>query len=153
MRFSLIVILASTYTQASLGGTLEIIDIDNQYAIWSYNNYSYIGSSAFFSQLDRDEYSTRRLAAQKTIRQLHRLRSKKPGLDNRLKHSSRCTASDLKSSTKSSSTKSSSTEPSSTKSSSTKSSSALITPNSSSSVSKSSSTTFQTASTSDCSAA
>ncbi|CAG8030236.1 unnamed protein product [Penicillium salamii] len=74
-------------------------------------------------------------------------------LDNGLKHGSRCTASDLKSSTEPSSTEPSSTEPSSTKSSSTKSSSALTTPNSSSSVSKSSSTTFQTASTSDCSAA
>ncbi|CAG8092469.1 unnamed protein product [Penicillium salamii] len=57
MRFSLIVILASAYARASLGGTLEIIDIDKQCAIRSYDNHGCTGSSAFFSQLDGDDCS------------------------------------------------------------------------------------------------
>ncbi|CAG7989481.1 unnamed protein product [Penicillium salamii] len=57
MRFSLIVMLASAYARASFGGTLEIIDIDNQCAIWSYDNHGCTGSSAFFSQLDGDDCS------------------------------------------------------------------------------------------------
>jgi hypothetical protein len=110
MRFSLIVMLASAYARASFGGTLEIIDIDNQCAIWSYDNHGCTGSSAFFSQLDGDDCSSKllpgmqikknllmnlqgwtrsptaliqvtlcvaqRLAARKTIHQLHGLRSK-----------------------------------------------------------------------------
>ncbi|KAF3009287.1 hypothetical protein E8E15_002049 [Penicillium rubens] len=179
MRFSLIVMLASAYARASLGGTLEIIDIDNQCAIWSYDNHGCTGSSAFFSQLDGDDCSRLDKVANSThsgypLRGAEAcgtendsaaawVKAEKNGvitfynfqgdksackLDKGLKHGSRCTASDLKSSTEPSST-----EPSSTKSSSTKSSSALTTPNSSSSVSKSSSTTFQTAPTSDCSAA
>ncbi|CAG7975612.1 unnamed protein product [Penicillium salamii] len=54
MRFSLIVILASAYARASLGGTLEIIDIDKKCAIWSNDNHGCTGSSTFFSQLDGD---------------------------------------------------------------------------------------------------
>ncbi|CAG7975995.1 unnamed protein product [Penicillium salamii] len=199
MRFSLIVMLASAYARASLGGTLEIIDIDNQCAIWSYDNHGCTGSSAFFSQLDGDECSRLDKVANSThpgypmrgseacgtennspaawvkvektgVITFYNFQGDKSAcrLDNGLKHGSRCTASDLKSSTKSSSTepsstessstkpsstKSSSTKSSSTKSSSTKTSSALTTPNSSSSVSESSSTTFQTAPTPDCSAA
>jgi hypothetical protein len=55
MRFSLIVILASAYARASLSGTLEIIDIDNQCVIWSYDNHGCTGSSTIFSQLDGDD--------------------------------------------------------------------------------------------------
>ncbi|CAG7991084.1 unnamed protein product [Penicillium nalgiovense] len=57
MRLSLIVMLASVYARATLGGTLEIIDIDNKCAIWSYDNHGCTGSSAFFSQLDGDDCS------------------------------------------------------------------------------------------------
>lgn len=59
MRFSLIVMLASAYARASLGGTFEVIDIDNQCAIWSYDNHGCTGSSAFFSQLDGDDCSSK----------------------------------------------------------------------------------------------
>lgn len=58
MRFSLIVMLASAYARVSLGGTLEIIDIDNQCAIWSYDNHGCTGSSASFSRLDGDDCSS-----------------------------------------------------------------------------------------------
>jgi hypothetical protein len=61
MRFSLLVMLASAYARASFGGTLEIIDIDNQCAIWSYDNHGCTGSSAFFSQLDGDDCSSKLL--------------------------------------------------------------------------------------------
>ncbi|CAG7957021.1 unnamed protein product [Penicillium nalgiovense] len=54
MRFSVAIILASAYARASLGGTLEIIDIDKKCAIWSNDNHGCTGSSAFFSQLDGD---------------------------------------------------------------------------------------------------
>ncbi|CAG7965386.1 unnamed protein product [Penicillium salamii] len=193
MRFSLIVILVSAYARASLGGTLEIIDIDDQCAIWSYDNHGCTGSSAFFSQLDGDDCSGLDKVANSThtgypmrgaeacgtengssaawvqveksgVITFYNFQGDKSTctLDNKLKHGSRCTASDLipstksssteSSSTKSSSTKSSSTKSSSTKSSSTKSSSVLMTLDSSSSAMGPSSTTFQTAPISDCSA-
>ncbi|KAJ5202967.1 hypothetical protein N7449_005046 [Penicillium cf. viridicatum] len=149
--------LTSAYIRVSLGGTLEIIDIDNQYAIWSYNNYGCIGLLGFFSRLDGDDclrldkvanstylgYPLRSAEACGT--ENNSVKVEKNGgdksvckLDKGLKYSSRYTALDLLKS----STELSSTEPSSTKSSSTKSSSALITPNSSLSVSKLSLTTF-----------
>ncbi|KAJ5350328.1 hypothetical protein N7541_008055, partial [Penicillium brevicompactum] len=200
MRFSLIVMLASAYARISLGGTLEIIDVDNQCAIWSYDNHGCTGSSAFFSRLDGDDCSRLDKVANSThpgypMRGAEAcgtennssaawVKVEKTGvitfynfqgdsstctLDNRLKHGSRCTASDLIHSTKSSSTESSSTKSfstksfstksfstesfstesfstksSSTKSSSTKSSSALTTLDYSSSTMEPSSTTFQT---------
>jgi hypothetical protein len=61
MRLSLIVMLASVYARATLGGTLEIINIDNKCAIWSYDNHGCTGSSAFFSQLDGDDCSSKLL--------------------------------------------------------------------------------------------
>ncbi|KAJ5337316.1 uncharacterized protein N7506_005338, partial [Penicillium brevicompactum] len=175
MRFSLIVILASVYARASLGGTLEIIDIDNKCAIWSYDNHGCTGSSAFFSQLDGDDCSRLDKVANSTHpgypmggaeacgtennSSAAWVKVEKTGvitfynfqgdsstctLDNRLKHGSRCTTSDLIHSTKSSSTESSSTKSFSTKSSSNKSSSALTTLDYSSSTMEPSSTTFQT---------
>ncbi|CAG7938423.1 unnamed protein product [Penicillium salamii] len=174
MRFSLIVMLTIAYARASLGGTLEIIDIDNQCAIWSYDNYGCTGSSGFFSRLDGDDCSRLDMVANSThsgyplrgaeacgtennssaawvkvektgVITFYNFQGDKSAckLDKGLKHGSRCTASDSKSSTKSSSTESSST----------KSSPALMTPDSSSSVLESSSTTFQAAPTSDCSTA
>ncbi|CAG7969807.1 unnamed protein product [Penicillium salamii] len=187
MRFSLIVMLASAYARVSLGGTLEIIDVDNQCAIWSYDNHGCTGSSAFFSRLDGEDCSRLDKVANSThpgypMRGAEAcgtennssaawVKVEKTGvitfynfqgdsstctLDNRLKHGSRCTASNLIHSTKSSSTESSSTESSSTesfstKSSSTKSSSALTTLDYSSSTMEPSSTTFQTVTISDCS--
>ncbi|KAI1828777.1 hypothetical protein DTO027I6_10285 [Penicillium roqueforti] len=160
--------LASAYVRASIGGTLEIIDIDNQCAIWSYDNHGCTGSSAFFSQLDGDDCSTLDKVANSTYpgypmggaevcgtannSSAAWVKVEKTGvvtffnsqgdtsacrLDRGLKHGSRCTASGL-----GSSTKSSPTEPSS-----------LTTLKSSSSVSESSSTTFQTTPASNCSAA
>ncbi|CAG7934846.1 unnamed protein product [Penicillium salamii] len=164
MRFSLIAMLASAYARASLGGTLEIIDIDNQCAVWSYDNHGCTGSSRFFSQLDGDDCSRLDKVANSTHPGYPMRGSEACGtennssaawvkvektgvitffnfqgdnsactLDNGLKHGSRCTASDMESSTKFSS--------------------ALTAPKSSSSVLESSSTTFQTAPTSDCAAA
>ncbi|KAJ5277530.1 hypothetical protein N7524_003683 [Penicillium chrysogenum] len=54
-------ILASAYARGSLGGTLEIIDIDGQCAIWSYDNHGCTGSSEFFSQLYGDDCSNLRV--------------------------------------------------------------------------------------------
>ncbi|OGE46749.1 hypothetical protein PENARI_c121G05421 [Penicillium arizonense] len=51
-------ILASAYASGSLGGTLEIIDIDGQCAIWSYDNHGCTGSSAFFGKLEGEKCST-----------------------------------------------------------------------------------------------
>jgi hypothetical protein len=65
MRLSLIVMLASVYARATLGGTLEIIEIDNKCAIWSYDNHGCTGSSAFFSQLDGDDCSSKLLPSMK----------------------------------------------------------------------------------------
>ncbi|KAF3003915.1 hypothetical protein E8E15_001065 [Penicillium rubens] len=122
MRFSLIVMLASAYARASIGGTFEIIDIDNQCAIWSHDNHGCTGSSAFFSQLDGDDCSTLDKVANSThpgysmggaevcgtanSSSAAWVKVEKPG---ELKHGSRCTASDLGSFTKSSSTEPSST--------------------------------------------
>ena len=61
MRFSIIMILASAYASGSLGGTLEIIDIDGQCAIWSYDNHGCTGSSEFFSKLDGDDCSSKQM--------------------------------------------------------------------------------------------
>jgi hypothetical protein len=59
MRFSIVMILASAYASGSLGGTLEIIDIDGQCAIWSYDNHGCTGSSAFFGQLEGEKCSSK----------------------------------------------------------------------------------------------
>ncbi|CAG8945131.1 unnamed protein product [Penicillium salamii] len=181
MHFSLIVMLASAYTQASFGGTLEIINIDNQCVIWSYNNHGCTGSSTFFSQLNRNNCSNKvansthsgyplcgaEACGMENNSSAAWVKVEKPGvitfynfqgdkltctLDNELKHSSWCTASALIPSTKSSSTESASTKSSSTKSSSTKSSSALTMLDSLSSTIEPSLTTFQTAPILDCSA-
>ncbi|OGE46443.1 hypothetical protein PENARI_c256G03699 [Penicillium arizonense] len=54
-------ILASAYASGSLAGTLEIIDIDGQCAIWSYDNHGCTGSSEFFSKLDGDDCANLRV--------------------------------------------------------------------------------------------
>ena len=59
MRFSIVMILASAYASGSLGGTLEIIDIDGQCAIWSYDNHGCTGSSAFFGKLEGEKCSSK----------------------------------------------------------------------------------------------
>ncbi|CAG8906763.1 unnamed protein product [Penicillium salamii] len=153
MRFSLIVMLASAYARISLGGTLEIIDVDNQCAIWSYDNHGCTGSSAFFSRLDGDDCSRLDKVANSTHPGYPMRGAEACGTENnssaawlRSKKLGRCTASDLIHSTKSSST-----ESFSTKSCSTKSSSALTTLDYSSSTMEPSSTTFQTVTISDCS--
>ncbi|KAJ6050474.1 uncharacterized protein N7446_010583 [Penicillium canescens] len=162
MRFSIVMILASAYASGSLGGTLEIIDIDGQCAIWSYDNHGCTGSSAFFGQLEGEKCSTVNEVGDRTHRypvhgveacgtednssaawiqvkdtgvvtfSNHQGEMSSCTLDNGLKHGSRCIASDSGSSTKASS--------------------ALTTPRSSSSVSGSSLTTSQTGPSSDCSA-
>ncbi|CAI7620201.1 unnamed protein product [Penicillium palitans] len=168
MRFSLVVMLACVYSRISLGGTLEIIDIDNQCAVWSYDNHGCTGSSAFFSRLDGDDCSALDEVANSThsgypMRGSEAcgtennssaawVKVERPGvisffnfqgeksactLDNGLKHGSRCTALDVTSSSKSPN------KPSST----------LTMAGLSSSSLESSSTTFQTTTTSGCSAA
>ncbi|CAI7607026.1 unnamed protein product [Penicillium palitans] len=161
MRFSLTVMLASAYSRVSLGGTLEMIDIDKQCAIWSYDNHGCTGSSAFFSKLNADDCSTLDEVTNSTHPGYPMRGSEACGteynspaawvkvektgvisfnfqgnksactLDNGLKHGSRCTASDLGSS------------PNST----------LTMPEPSSSGSESSSMTFHTAHAPGCSAA
>ncbi|KAJ6038901.1 uncharacterized protein N7446_014181 [Penicillium canescens] len=128
-------ILASAYASGSLGGTLEIIDIDGQCAIWSYDNHGCTGSSEFFSKLDGDDCAIAWIEVEHTgLVSFFNYQGDKSActLDNGLKHGSRCIATDTISSTKASS--------------------ALTTPRSSSSVSESSLTTSQTAPSSDCSA-
>jgi hypothetical protein len=39
MRFSIFVLLAIIYAWGSFGGTLEVIDFDNQCLIWSNDNH------------------------------------------------------------------------------------------------------------------
>ncbi|KAF4772204.1 hypothetical protein HAV15_004876 [Penicillium sp. str.  len=160
MRFSIIIILASAYASLSLGGTLEIIDIDGQCAIWSYDNHGCTGSSAYFGRLEGETCSTveevngtnryhvRGVEACGTEGNASAawIEVKESGLvsffnyegststcafDNGLKHGSRCEASDSESSTKSLS--------------------ALTIPKSSSTVSGSSSTTVQTSPSPSCS--
>ncbi|KAJ6045292.1 uncharacterized protein N7446_012156 [Penicillium canescens] len=126
-------ILASAYASGSLAGTLEIIDIDGQCAIWSYDNHGCTGSSEFFSKLDGDDCSIAWIEVEHTgLVSFFNYQGDKSActLDNGLKHGSRCIATDTISSTKASS--------------------ALTTPRSSSSISESSSTTSQTAPSSDC---
>ncbi|KAI3180929.1 hypothetical protein DTO027I6_10264 [Penicillium roqueforti] len=168
MRFSLIAMLASAYARASIGGTFEIIDIDNKCAIWSYDNHGCTGSSAFFSQLDGDDCSTLDKVANSTYpgypmggaevcgtannSSAAWLKVEKTGVVtffNSQGDTSACRldrglkhGSRCTASGLGSSTKSSSTEPSS-----------LTTLKSSSSVSEASSTTFQTTPASNCSAA
>ncbi|CAG8944656.1 unnamed protein product [Penicillium salamii] len=169
MCFSVAIILASVYTHASLSGTLEIIDIDKKCVIWSNDNYGCTGSSAFFSQLNRDyclKLDKVKVEEPSVITfynlQGDRLRCE---LDNGLKYGSWCTASDLLPATESSSSESSSTKLSYTEastselsfiklyspaSSSAEWSSAFTMRESSSSATKPL-TTFQTAPISDCS--
>lgn len=47
---------------------VEIIDIDNQCAIWSHDNHGCTGSSAFFSQLDGDDCSSKKMAGMQIIK-------------------------------------------------------------------------------------
>lgn len=61
MRFSILLLLASVYTRASFGGTLEVIDYDHQCVIWSNDNHGCTGYSAPFGQLDGDDCSGKQL--------------------------------------------------------------------------------------------
>ncbi|KAK9847947.1 hypothetical protein MYU51_017435 [Penicillium brevicompactum] len=162
-------------TISSLGGTLAIIDIDNKCAIWSYDNHGCTGSSAFFSQLDGDDYSRLDKVANSTHPGYPMRGAEACGTENNSSaawvkvkktgvitfynfqgDSSTCTLDNgLKHGSRCTpsglihSTKSSSTKSSFTKSSSTKSSSALTTLDYSSSAMEPSSTTFQTVTISD----
>ncbi|OQD76263.1 hypothetical protein PENANT_c130G04238 [Penicillium antarcticum] len=153
-------ILASAFASGSLGGTLEIIDIDGQCAIWSYDNHGCTGSSAYFGRLEGEicstveevngtnRYHVRGVEACGTEDNSSAawIEVKESGLvrffnyegststctfDNGLKHGSRCDALDSESSTESVS--------------------ALTIPKSSSTVSGSSSTTLQTSPSPSCS--
>ncbi|CAG8099631.1 unnamed protein product [Penicillium nalgiovense] len=169
MRFSLIAMLASAYARASIGGTFEIIDIDNQCAIWSYDNHGCTGSSAFFSQLDGDDCSTLDKVANSTHpgypmggaevcgtannSSAAWVKVEKTGVVTFFNSQGDTSACRLDRGLKHGSRCTASGQGSSTKSSSAEPSSSLTTLKSSSSVSESSSTTFQTTPASNCSAA
>lgn len=62
MRSFIILIFMGVYAQTYLGGTLEVIDFNNQCAIWSDANHGCTGHSAFFAQLDGDDCSSKHLS-------------------------------------------------------------------------------------------
>ncbi|KAJ5117413.1 hypothetical protein N7448_011045 [Penicillium atrosanguineum] len=57
MRISRRLILASVHVWTSFAGTLEVIEFENQCAIWSYDNHGCTGHSGYFSQLKGEDCS------------------------------------------------------------------------------------------------
>jgi hypothetical protein len=61
MRISRRLILASVHAWTSFAGTLEVIDFEDQCAIWSYDNHGCTGHSGFFSQLKGEDCSRKQI--------------------------------------------------------------------------------------------
>ena len=61
MRISISLILASVYAWTSFAGTLEVIEFENQCAIWSYDNHGCTGHSGYFSQLKGEDCSRKQI--------------------------------------------------------------------------------------------